>query len=367
MPQIIRESYLRLRRFFFSIFYLYKFFYSRVLPSQIKTILIISPPRLGDFIYSIPVLKSLKKAFPHSEITVVSNYYLKDFIKIFPFVEELISYKDYEDISILEILKIIKNLRRRKFDLGIDLNCNYPLKPALLLTFSKVKFKIGYDIDARGFGFDMRLNFLPNAHIKDILLKSIYFLTKENTVDSLSFDIPAQSIQKIEEILREKQITPGDFLIGIHPGAHYPTQRWPRERFLKLAEVLSNFHKVIIIDFRNNLVKTASSKAHVIADLSLVELASLIKRCNLLVCNNSGPLHLACSLGTPTVSMMGPTHPELWWPQGKIHTVIKKSLDCSPCDKAVCRKHRCMQEISLEEVLKIVKERASQLKNEYQK
>ncbi|MFH0828283.1 MAG: glycosyltransferase family 9 protein, partial [Candidatus Omnitrophota bacterium] len=69
---------------------------------------------------------------------------------------------------------------------------------------------------------------------------------------------------------------------------------------------------------------------------------------------NSGPLHIAAALGVSTVSTMGPTALDFWWPQGKNHIVIRRDLPCSPCDRAVCRGHECLELISVEEMEKAV-------------
>jgi ADP-heptose:LPS heptosyltransferase len=79
-----------------------------------------------------------------------------------------------------------------------------------------------------------------------------------------------------------------------------------------------------------------------------------LSRCQLLICNNSGPLHIASGLGVPTVSTMGPTVPQLWRPLGKDHIVIRKGLACSPCSKGVCRSHECLESISVAEMEKAV-------------
>jgi ADP-heptose:LPS heptosyltransferase len=95
-------------------------------------------------------------------------------------------------------------------------------------------------------------------------------------------------------------------------------------------------------------------KPEILIGLSLDRLTALISLLGLLVCNNSGPLHIACAVKTPTVSTMGPTEPELWWPAGEENVVIRRELPCSPCGKAVCASHDCMNLISVDEMLNAV-------------
>ncbi len=89
--------------------------------------------------------------------------------------------------------------------------------------------------------------------------------------------------------------------------------------------------------------------------LTLDKLAGLIAVLRIMAANNSGPLHIAAALGVSTVSTMGPTAPEFWQPQGKNHVVIRRDLPCSPCDRAFCRGHECLESISVEEMEQAVK------------
>ena len=86
----------------------------------------------------------------------------------------------------------------------------------------------------------------------------------------------------------------------------------------------------------------------------LKNLVALIDKCNLLICNNSGPLHIATAVGTPTVSTMGPTNSIRWWPYGDKNIVIRKNLSCIGCNRGVCNNHKCMELIAVNEVMEAV-------------
>ena len=81
---------------------------------------------------------------------------------------------------------------------------------------------------------------------------------------------------------------------------------------------------------------------------------ALMSRCDLFIGNNSGPLHIASALKVRTVSMVGPTVTPLWLPTGKHDAVINKGLSCSPCNRAVCRDHECLESITVDEVFEAV-------------
>jgi heptosyltransferase-2 len=96
----------------------------------------------------------------------------------------------------------------------------------------------------------------------------------------------------------------------------------------------------------------------------LGDLLALFQSCHLLICNNSGPLHVATALGTPTVSTMGPTIPERWWPQGEDHLVLRKDLPCMPCNEGRCRLKTldCMKLITVEDMIEAVETQISKVK-----
>jgi ADP-heptose:LPS heptosyltransferase len=164
------------------------------------------------------------------------------------------------------------------------------------------------------------------------------------------------------QFCREKGIRDGEVVIGIAPGAKFPSQRWKEESFALLADrIAAKFHARIVIIASaqeevivNKVVSFMKNKPVAAVGVPLDKLAGVISRFRLLVANNSGPLHMAAALGVATVSTMGPTVPDVWRPRGDRHLVIRKGLACSPCNRAFCRTHECMEGISVEEMEKAV-------------
>ena len=168
--------------------------------------------------------------------------------------------------------------------------------------------------------------------------------------------------EKAYNLLEKAGVNPENRIIGIHPGGHYESQRWPIREFAAISDYLiaSNSIKVILFagreekqlmsEFKDYAVKTPI----VLEDLSLREFMSTLSHCSLVLCNNSGPLHIATALNIPTVSTMGPTIPYHWWPYGKNHIVLRKDLDCSPCKKGICETHECMKLIQANDFLSAV-------------
>ena len=119
-------------------------------------------------------------------------------------------------------------------------------------------------------------------------------------------------------------------------------------------------------DIIQKIKEICKEKVLYIVGMPLRKVISIISQCDIFIGNNSGPLHIASALKLPTVSMAGPTLFPLWLPYGEGHIVLKKELDCSPCNKGVCKDHRCMKMIQVEEVFEAVKrqiERVKELSN----
>ena len=170
------------------------------------------------------------------------------------------------------------------------------------------------------------------------------------------------------KLLRKNGVNPEKRIIGIHPGGHYESQRWPIKEFAAISDYLITSYGIKVILFAGKEEKRLISEFKVYAvktpiileDLNLREFMSTLSYCSLFLCNNSGPLHIATALNIPTVSTMGPTIPYHWWPRGDNHIVLRKDLDCSPCKKGICETHECMKLITTDEFLAAV---TSQLKD----
>ena len=155
-------------------------------------------------------------------------------------------------------------------------------------------------------------------------------------------------------------------LIGLCPGAEYgPAKRWP-----EFAAVASDLSKRL--DLRWIIFGTAKERAisapiaealgSKATDLTgcttLLDLIAQLQRCELLLTNDTGTMHLAAFLGVPTVSIFGSTEPALTGPVGPGHTVLRHHVECSPCFLRECPlDFRCMKAVSVEEVARAVESR----------
>jgi lipopolysaccharide heptosyltransferase II len=150
-----------------------------------------------------------------------------------------------------------------------------------------------------------------------------------------------------------------------HPGARWWFKIWPLERFVDLAKRMHEVfgYSVVVvggsqdIETADRIVSACGSWSKTFAgQITVLQLAVLAQRARLFVGNDAGPMHIAAAMGTPVVSLFGPTDPQVWGPWGKGHQIIWKQMDCNPCWRHDCQRGElnCMHQISVDEVWEAV-------------
>ena len=347
--EIVKRIYLSVRAIFLRPLCLIKPMRSPE-PGSIKEILFLRHDRIGDMALSLPAIRLLKNSFPHARLTVVASMSNKDVLSNNPYVDEVLVYNG--------IFDYIRHVRHRGYDLAIDpFHNNHELKPAFMTMLSGARYRIGFALAGREVFFSMKA---PLYDEKKSFMQLMMLILSELGIANDKSDEPLIFITHDEKTEAEKSISTlsGRRLVAIHPGAFYSSQRWPIDRFAEIAKDLSCHGFGVIFfapakefpDFDKTVFKD-SSHVLVISDIQMRRFIALLSLCEILICNNSGPLHIAGALKIKTVSMMGPTVPAVWWPHGKGHVVIRRGYPCSPCNKAVCETHECMADIMVKEVL----------------
>lgn len=324
-------------------------------PQKKNKILLIMPPRVGDVSLVLPALVSLKDAHPEYEIHVCTNDYTKELISL--------SIPDIQihrfGKGIIKHYNMIKSLRNYGFHISIDLNFDYHIKTAIIASFTG-RYSIGYENAGRGHLFNMSLP-EPDSlkHASDIFSKPLTFVFKDlHSFQKDIIKIPEDLEKHTQDRLNRIGLSPNDKVVLIHPGCHHETQRWPPDYFSETADKVIETGKVKLIfvggvkekNLIHQIISLMSSEpSGIFTNMNIKNLVGLIHRANLMICNNSGPLHIAVITNTPTISTMGPTLKERWVPLGKSHKVLRMDeLPCIGCNKGYCliKTHDCMRKIT---------------------
>lgn len=331
---------------------------------HISSILIIRPDRIGDLVLATPTFKVLRENFPNACIAVLIDYKNQDLIVNNPYINAIFAIKHKGIIGLFFNIKLIKQLTPKRFDLALILYSSFWC--GLLAVLSNIPHRLGYAYHGNGF----LLNLKPaqkyeeiNKHEVEINLDLLKLLGIESPSVKLYVSIKKESEKIIEEFLAKNNINFQDKIVVIHPGAYEEYRRWLKRGFAKVADyIISNGKaKVFILGGpgEEKLVKEVVSfmeqKPIVALGLSLSESTSLIKRAKLFLGHATGPMHIACALEVPVIAILGSKHIMdcyvNWGPYGIKSMILHKDLGCIDCQPADCRRYRCMEAISAEDVI----------------
>lgn len=361
LKYILKNTYLFLRKTILKIMVMPQAV-SKINPADVGSVVAIRIDRIGDVVVSLPALKALKEIFPQSHLAVVIKESNIALVKNVPWIDEAIPYRGFR--------QVLGILHKKGFSMAIDLLMDYSLKTALLVFLSRAKVKVGFDIQGRGRFFNVTTapsleKKQMSKHLLDLvrLVAGVSHIDKEKIKDTIpELFVSEEDKAYANDFLKKHGVQDKDVIFGVHPGGWFPSQRWPLERFAQLAEGLSRKYnaKIVVMGsshekkLLDTFVQVMKIKPIMVIGFTLDKLAAIIAQTGIVIANNSGLLHIAAALRKPTVSIMGPTDPYLWWPQGDNQLVIRHTLGCSPCSLGSCKKHSCMLSISVEEMEKAV-------------
>jgi|GEM_PF-372638 len=311
-----------------------------------KNILVIRNDRFGELLLNIPAIRALKEKFPDSKIILAVNLYVIDLAKKIPYVDEVIFWEN-RNSSIFDAIVFAHILKKKNIEITFVMN---PSKYSNLAIFlAGIPDRIGYDhkwdfLLTRKIEDSKRLGSKHEVEYNLDLVRVIGAETKDKTL-ALNIDLPDSHTGSVN--------TPGVGIVAIHPWTSDPVKQWPIERFrdLALKVVKETEMNVIIVggpeELRNSTVFNGLGDriTNLTGKTTLVELASMLKGSKLLISGDSGPVHMACAVGTPVVALfrndIPGKGPKRWGPWGINNVIIEK---------------KSLQDISVDEVLDKIKQ-----------
>jgi len=345
-------------------------------------ILILKPSSLGDVIQALPVLRLLKLHFRGAEIFWWIDSALAPLLEGDPDLTGIVRFERKRWKSPLhwpEMFRSIRWLREQNFDLVIDLQCL--ARSGAFAWLANGRFLIGldevregargfYDIAIRRASFhthavDWYLAVLPQLGVP--VHKNFVWLPERPAVAAavkLKWPDAAErrSPARREEDGHSQRAVPetgAPRWIALQPGARWLNKRWPAGNFAELVRLTAkNFPAArfaILGDAEDKPDGEIISRAaperclNLCGETSLPEMIEWLRLCDLMVTNDTGPMHVAAALGRPLVALFGPTEPRRTGPYGQIENVLRIDLPCSPCLKGHCtyeKPNECLNAIS---------------------
>lgn len=317
---------------------------------------------IGDMVLLTPALRALKQAYPQSHLTLLLRPRVADLMKANPYVDACIV--DTKATGRFRALtNLVHQIRKRAFDVALVLHPT-SFRNALLPFLARVPMRVGSNVSGRGILLTASCADNTDVHEVHRYLQVLQLLGIDTTPPDLEFWHTDADRQAIQQLLQSEGIFSHQRLIGLNLGTTWETKRWAAENFAKVIQHLARFdiHAKIVLTgapAEHELaaaLNRSSPAINLVGKTTVLQLGALLERVKVYLTCDSGPMHIAAAVGTPTVSMFGPTAPTRHCPYGTGHTVIEKPVSCRPCYKQMCHRqdapHLCMKEISAAEVVK---------------
>lgn len=347
--------------------------------SKIRSILVRVTNWIGDAVMNTPALSAIRETFPEARITVLATPQVVELFAPHDWVDEVLLYeKKGRHAGIRGKLRLAAELRSRRFDLAILLQGAFDA--ALITSLAGIPRRMGNKSDGRGMllthGFPHRRLGDRLHHVDNYLEMLKYFGIEASQKRQLLCVTQAEE-RAAAATLQRAGIAPGDFVIGVNPGAAYGSaKRWYPERFAVVAATLAQKWQAKI------LVLGGPSEAAIAGDIEAAlpggclnmagkttvrELMALIKSCSFFISNDSGPMHIAAAFQVPLVAIFGSTDHKTTYPFSENSIVVRKEMECAPCLKRECpTDHRCMLAVSAEDVVDAAEKVRAQIKADSQ-
>lgn len=318
---------------------------------KIKKILCIKPRGIGDVILSTIVLDNLLEYFPNSTIDYLTEPYAKPALENLPQISKIHTMAKSEFF-----LKAALKIRKEKYDLVFDFWSNP--RTAQIVFCSGIKRRVGYSYRGRRYAY----NFLASPdrgshHSAEHNLELLKPLGVPVNSTKIHYRIGKEDNEKAKSFI-ESKFSRSDNVIGIVPAGGWNSKRCDAVKWVEFCnEILKNYSAKFLILWGPGdeadaefIISNLRDKAHLAPKTSLKEMSALINNCDLIIANDSGPMHISAALGIPTIGIFGPTDPKGHGPYSpNSDYIIKEDLHCIICNKLECPSlHECMRELSAE-------------------
>lgn len=340
--------------------------------------LVVRTDGLGDLVLATPIFKHIKKAYGESRIYLLTRTEWADLFQSCPHIDDIIplSLRGYRT-NIFYRLRFLRSLREKSFGLAIHPVYSRESLSDEIFCCSRAAQKIGFDGD------------LTNIRKQEKLVNDQYYshLIRNNTTACSDIEYQRHFTEQLlrksiapedfqpelwltaadravaERLLGENRLDPQkDVIVAIFPGASWKGKEWDPDCYAKIADriVAQYGAKIVICGAKTDLVAVAGVASKMKArpvDLAgrvnLRELAAIFESCSMFIGNDTGPLHIAVAVGTPTLGVMGGGHFGRFYPYGDLnkHRVAFKKMDCYGCNwQCIYETTRCIREISMDDV-----------------
>jgi len=294
-------------------------------------ILIVKLSSMGDHFHALPTVHNLKVALGARIDWVTTSSYV-NLVNCFTDVDNVIPF--YRRNFLGHFPHFLSQLRAHEYDMVIDLQGL--LKSAMVCRLAKTRKRLGPSFHREG-------SHLLYSAVVGVRNKNRHAV--EENLDVIRYLGLEVIPPEFPVAFPEKDLSSPRPRIAICPASRWESKNWPSQRFIEVAASLREREKASLFLLGGAEDRDVCAQIHaalgegatnLAGEMSLVETGGLLQEMDLLISNDSGPLHMAVATGTPTLAIFGPTDPKRTGPFGEIHRVVRTERACMPCFTRVC-------------------------------
>jgi lipopolysaccharide heptosyltransferase II len=305
-----------------------------VIPTRVTKILVVRPGGIGDAVLFFPLLQALRREFPQARLDVLAERRNVGLFATNDVVHHAYAYDRSYGRELLAVL-------RGKYDIVIDTEQTHFLS-AILTYLTGAPVRCGFDTQGRGGLFTHRVHYSDQIYEVHSFLSLFRALTgkqEEFNPDQRFFPVAEEHLAWARSLLSNGS---GARLAIVLPGASTPLRRWAPERYRQVVQwLIEQGLRVAIIGGASDVEVAQqvidgldpSRVINLTGKTNLPRTAAVIALADVYVSSDTGPLHIAYGVGTPTVHMFGSGILEKWAPGGSRYRAVHKALPCSPCTR----------------------------------
>jgi len=334
-----------------------------------ERVLIVEVNWLGDVLFSTPAIRAIRKKHPGAFLAALVVPRCKAILSGNNYLDEIMVLdEEGRHKGLLGKMRLISDLRIRRFTAA------YILRPSLTRTLcvflAGIKKRIGFGGKKGELFLTEKVPVFPGVmHRADMYY---HLVTKTKIPESeryYDFFVSSEDRSFIDDLLKKNNLGLQKSLVVLHVGGNWNLKLWPKENFVRLIDILvSDYHADVIISGgvkEHSLASDIASKTRIkpfiaCGSTTLKQLAALFKKSDCVISADSGPLHVAMAVEAKTVSLFGPTSPDVTGPFGRGEYSILRNKDIAcviPCYNLTCKDNICMRSITVEKVLEEVEKR----------
>ena len=327
-------------------------------------ILIIKPSAIGDVVHALPVLNLLRRRWPGAHISWLVTPACVGLLDRHPQLDEVVRFERRElgrgwrsPRVAADLLGFLRDLRRRSFDLVIDLQGLF--RSGWFAAATRAPYRVG-PANAREGAWLFYSHRVPTGTPEQHAIER--YLTVAEAVGCERGPVEFHFAVDDADRAHVAKLTPARYAV-LMPGANWLTKQWPVERFAALVAPLRERFGLECVVAGGPDVADLAEKIPAAANLAgrtnLRQLVALLERAALVVANDSGPMHIAAALNRPLVTPFGPTNPVRTGPYRRADSVVRVDIPCSPCYSRRCSHVSCLRWVETEPVLELAEQQMS--------